>query len=73
MAGVDEPLETFGPAIGIVRGPEVGTVITPSPSPAAFGHGHDLDHVHAQVDQVAQMVNSPVESPFSLKVPTCIS
>ena len=62
MAGVDEPLETVGPAIGTVGGPEVGTVITPSPSPAAFGHGHDLDHVYAQVDQVAQMVNGPVES-----------
>ena len=61
VRGVDQPLEPVRPAVGVMRGVQADAVVTPAPAAGELGHRHQLDGVDAQLGQVAQVPDRPVE------------
>jgi hypothetical protein len=61
VAGVDQPAQAVGPAVGVVRRPQVHAVVAPAAPPRELGHRHELDGVDSQVDQVVEAADGAVE------------
>ena len=61
---VDQPLQPIGPAVGVMRGEQVHPVIAPAARAGELGDRQQLDRVHAEADQVAEVPDRPVERPL---------
>jgi hypothetical protein len=63
VAGVDEPLETVGAAVRVMRCPEVDAVVAPAVRPGELRDGHELDGRHAEVDEPGELRDRRAEGP----------
>ena len=64
VAGVDQPAQPFGAAIGGADGVEVHPVVAPPPPAGELGDRHQLDGVHPQVGEVVEAPDHAVEGPL---------
>jgi hypothetical protein len=63
VARVDQGLQPVGPAVGVVRRPQVDPVVAPAPAAGELDDRHELDGVDAQLDQVVEVVDGTGEGP----------
>src|SRR5438309_11491457 len=61
MGRLDEPLKTFGPAVGGMRCVDVYAVVAPPMLAGEGGDGHDLDRGDAELPQVVQARDDSLE------------
>ena len=61
VAGVDEALQAVRSAVGCVRREQRRAVIAPAPPTRERRHGHQLDVGHAELLQVPELLDRPVE------------
>ena len=61
VGGVDQPLQAVGPAVGLVRGPEVDAVVAPAAAAREVGDRHQLDRGDAQLGELGQVRDDRVE------------
>jgi hypothetical protein len=61
VAGVDEPSQTVGPAVGRLRRPQVDAVVAPVAGAGELRDGHDLERGDAELDEVVEPRDRRVE------------
>ena len=69
VAGIHQLFQTLGPTVGRVGSKKIDSVVTPVPAPGKLGGRHQLDRGDAEVLEMRNLPNHPLESSFGCKGP----
>ena len=64
VAGVDQPFQPQGSAVGVLRGEWIGAIVSPVSSPGKLRDGHEFHGRDAQGLEIGDMWNDCFEGPF---------